>query len=276
MDSCDRIKRSAARKRPSAVRWSSFSHSEIGHNIFFRVATSTVFRPAIHRISTLSLADTSFMLRVFYRAAGLLCIAVLVPSLASARPEGSQAPQSPTPARVAEPRAAATQLRSVGVTKIDGGYSITLSADGPLFASNVAESKDLPPRVVVDFERVSPGAAPAITTINDDGIDRVRVSTHSRNPLITRVVIDLSRRIPFTVEQVGEDLRVLLKLEGDPLIAPVTRPEAKAIAMSAQPNGPPCQQARCRRRRHQSRHRAPRPLQQAGPRMRWRPPPSPR
>ena len=75
---------------------------------------------------------------------------------------------------------------------MDGGYSITLSADGPLFASNVAESKDLPPRVVVDFERVSPGAAPAITTVNNDGIDRVRVSTHSRNPLITRVVIDLT------------------------------------------------------------------------------------
>jgi len=176
------------------------------------------------------------MMRVFYRAAGLLCIAAFVPSLASARPAGprrSQAPQSTTPSRVAEPRAAATQLRSVRVTKFDGGYSITLSANGPLFASRVEESKDLPPRVVVDFDRVTPGAAAAITNINNDGIDRVRVAIHSRNPLITRVVIDLTRKIPFTVEQIGDDLRVLLKLEIDPPVATVTRPEPKTIETSS-------------------------------------------
>ena len=127
------------------------------------------------------------------------------------------------------------------VTKMDRGYSITVSANGPLFASNVGESKDLPPRIVVDFNRVAPGAAPSITNINDDGIDRVRVATHSRNPLITRVVIDLTRKIPFTVEQIGEDLRVLLKLEADPPLAPLPRPEATTIetpAPPAQPRGP--------------------------------------
>ena len=124
------------------------------------------------------------------------------------------------------------------VAKIEGGYSITLSANGPLFASNIEESRDLPPRVVVDFHRVAAGAAPALTNINAGGIERVRVATHSRNPLITRVVVDLTRRIPFKVEQIGEDVRVLLQLEDDPRPAAVARPEAKTTETPAEPGRP--------------------------------------
>ena len=37
----------------------------------------------------------------------------------------------------------------------------------------------------------------------------MRVATNSREPLITRVVIDLARKIPYTIETVGEESRVL-------------------------------------------------------------------
>ena len=50
-----------------------------------------------------------------------------------------------------------------------------------------------------------------MTSVNNDDIERVRVAVNSRQPLITRVVIDLARKIPFTVETVGEELRVLFK-----------------------------------------------------------------
>ena len=49
-----------------------------------------------------------------------------------------------------------------------------------------------------------------MTNVNTAGIERVRVATNSRDPLITRVVIDLARKLPFTVEQIGDELRVLL------------------------------------------------------------------
>jgi len=131
-----------------------------------------------------------------------------------------------------EKRAAATQLRSVRVAKVDNGYSITLGGNGPLSASSVVDAKDLPPRVVLDFNNVSAGSAPAITNVKNDDIDRVRVATNSREPLITRVVIDLARKIPYTVEQIGDDLRVMFKsavANATAAVAAVTAPSAPPV-----------------------------------------------
>ena len=54
----------------------------------------------------------------------------------------------------------------------------------------------------------APARSPAVTNVNTADIQRVRVAYNSREPLITRVVIDLARKIPYTIETVGEDLRV--------------------------------------------------------------------
>ena len=124
--------------------------------------------------------------------------------------------KSPVPAKaatapVAEKRAAATQLKSVRFAKTETGYTITLAGNGPLLAANVDEAKDLPPRVLLDFHGVSTGTAPAVTNVKNEDIDKIRVATNSRDPLITRVVIDLAKKLPYTVEQVGDDLRVLFR-----------------------------------------------------------------
>src|SRR6478735_296659 len=75
------FKRRAGRKRPSGG-FGRLHQSEIRDNIYFPVASSTVFRRFINRFSTLSLADTD-MRRVFYRLALILCAAVSVPTLAA-------------------------------------------------------------------------------------------------------------------------------------------------------------------------------------------------
>jgi type IV pilus assembly protein PilQ len=113
-------------------------------------------------------------------------------------------------ATAAEPARAATQLRSVRIGKIDNGYSVALIGNGLLTASKV-DAADAPHRVFLDFRNVAAGSAPAVTPVGNDDIERVRVATNSREPLITRVVIDLARKIPYTVETVGEELRVLFK-----------------------------------------------------------------
>ena len=122
-------------------------------------------------------------------------------------------PKVPVPATTkatsATSKAAATALRSVRWAKLDNGYSVTLSGDGPLSASSVEEVKDLPPRVLLDFHGVAAGSAPAVTNVKNDDIERIRVATNSREPLITRVVIDLAKKLPYTVEQIGDDLRVM-------------------------------------------------------------------
>jgi len=149
----------------------------------------------------------------FTGTAGPASAKAVVPELVKL-PVAAKAPAaSMPPAKVAAPaaemRAAATQLRSVRYAKTDTGYSVTLAGNGALVASKVEEARDLPARVLLDFNDVAAGAAPAVTNVKNDDIDRIRVATNSRDPLITRVVIDLARKLPFTVEQIGDELRVL-------------------------------------------------------------------
>ena len=136
-------------------------------------------------------------------------------------------------------RAAATELRSLKVGEVPDGYAITLSGNGPLVASTVNEAKDLPPRILLDFRNVSTGRVAAVTNVRTADIERVRVATNSRDPLITRVVIDMARMIPYTVESVGDDLRVLFNRAVSATTAAVTSapapaPQDTAVIPSAQ------------------------------------------
>jgi type IV pilus secretin PilQ/predicted competence protein len=103
----------------------------------------------------------------------------------------------------------ATELRAIKTGEMPNGYAITLSGNGALVATSVEEAKDPPNRVLLDFHNVSAGRVAAVTAVNHADIERVRVGVNSREPLITRVVIDLARKIPYTVETVGDELRVL-------------------------------------------------------------------
>jgi type IV pilus secretin PilQ/predicted competence protein len=122
-----------------------------------------------------------------------------------------KAPEAPKAAKAPVARAAATELRSVRFATIENGYTVTLAGNGPLVMATVDEAKDLPPRVLLDFRGVAAGSAPAITNVKNDDIERIRVATNSRDPLITRVVIDLAKKLPYTVEQIGDDLRVMFR-----------------------------------------------------------------
>jgi type IV pilus assembly protein PilQ len=141
--------------------------------------------------------------------------APVVPMLAPKAPTSAKATvgepvDTPSAAPgIAATRAAATELRSVTATELPNGLTITLAGNGPLVASSVQEARDLPPRLLLDFAGVAAGRAAAVTPVNAAGIERVRVATNSRDPLITRVVIDLARAIPYTIETVGEEIRVL-------------------------------------------------------------------
>jgi hypothetical protein len=105
---------------------------------------------------------------------------------------------------------------------MDDGFSVTLAGNGPLLAANVAEAKDLPPRVLIDFtasrrvpRRRSPTSGMTTST-------RFASPPTAREPLITRVVIDLARKLPYTVEQIGEDLRVMFRRAVDTAAAAIT------------------------------------------------------
>ena len=163
--------------------------------------------------------------------------AVSVPSLAPKAPTFVKASvDTPAAPRAVATRAVATELRSVKAAEMPNGYAITLSGNGPLVAATVEEARDLPARVLLDFHGVAAGRAAALTTVNAAGIERVRVATNSREPLITRVVIDLARKLPYTIETVGEDLRVLFERAVDAtaaIVAPAPPPATPPVAVMA-------------------------------------------
>jgi type IV pilus assembly protein PilQ len=135
-------------------------------------------------------------------------------------------------------KSSATQLRSVRVGEIENGYVVTLAGNGALTAK-VDEAID-PARVLLDFHGVANAGAAPVTNVKNDGIERVRVATNSRDPLITRVVIDLARKIPYTVETVGEELRILFtKAVG---VAAAMMPAAEPAA-AREPAAPPAMTA---------------------------------
>lgn len=156
-----------------------------------------------------------------------------------------QAPRAPrvTDTAAVAARTVATELRAIEATELPTGYSVLLSGNGSLVASSVEEARDLPPRVLLDFHGVSSGAVPAVTTVNRGDLERVRVGMNSRDPLITRVVIDLARRIPYTVERVGDDLRVLFTRAAAATAAVILLPPPTETAVPPAPPEPPAPEA---------------------------------
>jgi type IV pilus secretin PilQ/predicted competence protein len=131
----------------------------------------------------------------------------------------------------------ATAIQSVRA--LPDGAGIALRGDGTLVASSIEEAKDLPPRVLLDFHEVSARGVPAVTDVNAGDIQRVRVGTNSRSPLVTRVVIDLAKQLAYRVEEAGDELRVLFEsVVGKTTAPPVPPPTPDIIPAPAAPPAP--------------------------------------
>ncbi len=121
--------------------------------------------------------------------------------------------------------APATVLERVRAQHTRSTTTVTLSGNGRLDASKLTESDDQPRRLVLDFPNVS-SKAPAQTGVDGVFVKRVRVGVNSREPLITRVVMELSPSATYHVERSGADGRDIAvvfegrKSTGAVLVAP--------------------------------------------------------
>ena len=110
-------------------------------------------------------------------------------------------------------RTAATELRAVRASRSGDEVTVALVGNGELKAATVQEAADLPPRVLLDFTGVSAArAVPSVLGVNQADVSRVRVARNSTDPLVTRVVVDLKRKLPYRIESAGTDgdeLRVI-------------------------------------------------------------------
>ena len=131
--------------------------------------------------------------------------------------------------------AAATELQKVRASHTRTSTTVTLAGDGRLTPSALTESSDQPRRLMLDFPNVAAAAAPR-TGVDGAFVKQIRVATSSREPLVTRVVMEISASATYHVERTGPDGRDLAvvfegrKESGPILVAP---PETSAAAAGA-------------------------------------------
>ena len=97
------------------------------------------------------------------------------------------------PAQLEAEAPSATVLDRVRAIRTPSATTITLSGNGRLTPADVTESEERPRRLVLDFPNVS-SKAPLQTMVDGSLVKRVRVAINSRQPLVTRVVMEVCRR----------------------------------------------------------------------------------
>jgi type IV pilus secretin PilQ/predicted competence protein len=120
--------------------------------------------------------------------------------------------QNPLAAQVESP-GPATLIERVRARRTPSSTTITLMGNGQLVPSSVVESEDAPRRLVLDFPDVTPKGGSQVT-VDSTLVKKVRLSVNSRQPLVTRVVMDLSEDATYHVERsgpAGRDLDIVFE-----------------------------------------------------------------
>ncbi len=127
----------------------------------------------------------------------------------AAVPGAAAAASAPIVARsaAADAPAGTTVLRAMRTAKEKQGTSVILVGSGRLSPSQVQQAGAQ--RVYLDLPGVVSDVAPVIS-VNQGPVQRVRVALNSRDPLVTRVVVDLSRPAAHSLETMGEGREVKL------------------------------------------------------------------
>ena len=136
----------------------------------------------------------------------------------------------------ASPVAPATALSVVSAEVVKGAVHVTLKGDGRLVPGSVHEARDLPPRLVVDFPGVR-SDVPAVTPVGVGDVRRIRVALNSSQPLVTRVVFDLARKMPYRVDQSAQDEGEVVVVLGESAAAAPAEAPTRPAAPTPQPAG---------------------------------------
>ena len=146
------------------------------------------------------------------------------------------------PAPLVSAQAGLTALQSVQAA-VEGNMTVvTVSADGPLPEPSSGTAETPPPRIFLDFTEVRPLAGVAGKVIRLPGggaVTRIRVAQFSSNPSVTRVVLDLPRLEPFSLnveDRASGRIRIVL---GSPPAVTAAAPAAPTPAPALPTPAPP-------------------------------------
>jgi type IV pilus assembly protein PilQ len=120
-----------------------------------------------------------------------------------------------------------TVIRDLTVTRRGTATAVTLLGSGPLKAMSIEPARDNPHRIVLSFANVTAALANT-TNVGQGPVERVSIGLDPKTPLVTQVVMELSRVAPYRVEPAadGQSLTVLFE---DPIA------QSAAVLASARP-----------------------------------------
>src|SRR4051812_7551208 len=98
----------------------------------------------------------------------------------------------------------ATILDRVRASRTASATTVTLGGNGRLTPADVNEAGGEPRRLILDFPNVA-SKAPAQTTLDGPLVKRVRVALNTREPLLTRVVMEVAQGATYHVQRAGTD-----------------------------------------------------------------------
>jgi type IV pilus secretin PilQ/predicted competence protein len=137
----------------------------------------------------------------------------LTPSAVQPKPAAAPAvAQNPLAGQIEGP-GPATIIERVRTRRTPSSTTITLIGNGQLVPSSVVESEETPRRLVLDFPEVTSKAGNQVS-VDSTLVKKVRLSVNNRQPLVTRVVMDLSDDATYHVERsgpAGRDLDVVFE-----------------------------------------------------------------
>jgi type IV pilus assembly protein PilQ len=136
---------------------------------------------------------------------------------------------TPAPIRAPAADGRATMLSRVAAEIVAGHVRVTLQGNGRLEPGAIEIAKDLPHRLFLDFPDVS-ASAPAVTKVGQLDVQKVRVATNSTSPLVTRVVIDMARRLHYRAERGGDQDRDFVLTFGEEATAVAAKPSSANTA----------------------------------------------
>ncbi|MBI1875634.1 MAG: AMIN domain-containing protein, partial [Acidobacteria bacterium] len=198
-------------------------------------ATVARVRVKLARVARFRVQSERNVIRIDVENAGVSTNGTATPIALSVRAPTAPVRGRPTSVaakhRVASLRAA-TRLQSVRASEEKGVLQITIAGNGRVEPASVARAKDLPPRLVLDFNGVS-SLAPKVTPVARGPVEQVRVATHSSQPLITRLVVDLARWVEPRIERGlnGGALALIFdESAGQPASTTVVAPEVTPVA----------------------------------------------
>ena len=96
--------------------------------------------------------------------------------------------------------AAATAIESISASHEGARTTVTLRGNGQLTPASVEETAEPPRRLVLDFAGVT-ARATGPATLDSPLVKKVRVALNSREPLVTRVVMELAAGSTYHIER---------------------------------------------------------------------------